>query len=232
VTSIPPPASNPQPPTSWHARLPFFYGWTIVGLAVCFSFFGIGVTWAASILAIPMMDELGWSRSDLFFAVSLRGWTGIVAAPLIGRYLDRERGAQLLALAGGALNAGSLVLIAFATEQWQFILLFGLAGGVAQTAQSGVTIAIVPKWFILRRGSAVAYSTLGGGIAAFAMPAILAPLNDELGWRASWTVVAALAFVFACLPALLLRRQPEDVGLLPDGEKVVHRSAPHLTPRP
>src|SRR5690606_5526361 len=35
-----------RPP--WQARLPFFYGWIIVGLAFFTTFFGIGLTWAAS----------------------------------------------------------------------------------------------------------------------------------------------------------------------------------------
>ncbi|MPZ49919.1 MAG: MFS transporter [Dehalococcoidia bacterium] len=203
----------------WQARLPFFYGWIIVGHGLLFSFFGIGVTWAASILAIPMQDDLAWSRSDIFFAVSVRGWMAIFIAPIIGRYLDMENGARLLAIGGGLLNAASLLLIGQVQAVWQFVLLFGILGGIAQTAQSGVTVAIVPKWFIAKRGTAVAYSTLGGAISAFAMPALLAPLSDGVGWRMSWVVVAGLAFIFACLPALLLRREPEDVGLLPDGER-------------
>jgi cyanate permease len=57
------------------------------------------------------------------------------------------------------------------------------------------------------------------------MPFMLAPLNEELGWRASWAVVGVLAFLFSGLPAIFLRRQPEDVGLLPDGEKVATGAA-------
>jgi sugar phosphate permease len=156
----------------------------------------------------------------IFLAVSLRGWMGIVVAPIVGRHLDRRHGARILAVIGGALNTLSLIAISQVTEPWQFILLFGVLGGVAQSTTGGISIAIVPKWFIANRGSAVSVSTLGGGLAAFTMPLMLAPLNDEFGWRTSWAVVGVLAFVFSGLPAIFLRRQPEDVGLLPDGEKV------------
>jgi sugar phosphate permease len=204
----------------WQARLPFFYGWIIVGLGFFTAFFGIGLTWAASIFAVPMQDELDWSRSMIFLAVSLRGWMGIVVAPVVGRHLDRRHGARILAVIGGALNTLSLIAISQVTEPWQFILLFGVLGGVAQSTTGGISIAIVPKWFVANRGSAVSISTLGGGLAAFTMPLMLAPLNEELGWRTSWAVVGVLAFLFSGLPAIFLRRQPEDVGLLPDGEKV------------
>jgi sugar phosphate permease len=215
----------PQVRPPWQTRLPFFYGWIIVGHGLLFSFFGIGVTWAASILAIPMQEGLGWSRSEIFFAISVRGWMAIFVTPLVGRHLDTKNGAMLMAIAGGLLNAGSLLAVARMDAVWQFVLLFGVLGGIAQTLQAGVTVAIVPKWFVVKRGTAVAYSTLGGAISAFAMPALLAPLNDAAGWRASWTVVAVLAFVCACLPAFLLRRQPEDVGLLPDGERTAYQAA-------
>ena len=51
---------KPDDPATWQARLPFFYGWLIVGLGFFGAFFGIGLVWAASILAVPMRDELGW----------------------------------------------------------------------------------------------------------------------------------------------------------------------------
>ena len=216
----------------WQARLPFFYGWIIVSLGFFTAFFGIGLTWAASIFAIPMQDDLGWSRSVIFLAVSLRGWMGIVVSPIVGRHLDRRNGARVLAVVGGVLNTISLLAVSQVTQQWQFILLFGVLGGVAQSTTGGISIAIVPKWFIANRGSAVSISTLGGGLAALTMPLMLAPLNDAVGWRGGWAVVAVLAFVCSCVPAVLLRRQPEDIGLLPDGEKVPAGPATRRALRP
>ncbi|MSQ10240.1 MAG: MFS transporter [Dehalococcoidia bacterium] len=211
------PASAPRP---WQARLPFFYGWIVVGLGFFGAFFGIGLTWAAGLFAVPMQDEMGWSRSAYFFGVSLRGWIGIVVSPLMGSFLDRKDGPRTLMLIGGLLNSLTLAAVSQVHEQWQFALLFGVIGGVAQTVQSGISVAIVPKWFIKRRGFAVAISTTGGGLAAFIMPTLISVLNTAVGWRDSWIVLGVLALIFATLPVILLCRQPEDIGLLPDGEKV------------
>jgi cyanate permease len=201
----------------WQLRLPFFYGWIIVGVGFIASVFSIGLTWAAGLLAVPMGAELQWSRSAIFFAVSLRGWLGILVTPFIGPYLDRPNGPRVLALAGGLVNSASLLLMPFMDSAWQFVALFGVLGGLAQAAQGGITAAIVPKWFVRQRGSAIAISTLGGGLAAVLLPPLVAVLTGAAGWRGAWAVIAVLAFLFGTLPALLLRREPEDLGLLPDG---------------
>jgi cyanate permease len=96
-------------------------------------------------------------------------------------------------------------------------MLFGVVGGLAQAAQGGITAAIVPKWFVRQRGSAIAISTLGGGLAAVLLPPLIAALAGAAGWRGAWLVIAILAFAFGTLSALLLHREPEDLGLLPDG---------------
>src|SRR4051812_35705511 len=56
----------------WPLRLPFFYGWIIVWVGFTASVFSFGLSLAAGLLAVPMGDELHWSRSAMFFAISLR----------------------------------------------------------------------------------------------------------------------------------------------------------------
>jgi MFS family permease len=206
------------PSLPWQARLPFFYGWIIVVLAFFSSFFGIGLTWAASIFAVPMRDELGWGNSAFFFAVSLRGWIGILISPFAGPYLDRKDAVRVLTFIGAIINVVSLVLLSTVQEEWQFVLLFGVVGGVAQSLQAGLNV-IVSKWFIRQRGFATTISTMGGGLAALVLPPLLIALDGAVGWRPSWTIVAMLALGFSALPVIFLRREPEDIGLLPDGDK-------------
>lgn len=210
--------SHTAAPLPWQARLPFFYGWVIVGLAFFSTFFGIGLTWAASIFAVPMRDELGWGNSAFFFAVSLRGWMGIVISPFVGPWLDRKQAVRVLTFIGAMINVVSLVLLSAVDKEWQFVVLFGVVGGVAQAFQAGLTV-IVAKWFIRQRGFATTLSTMGGGLAALLLPPLLIGLDGAVGWRPSWTIVAVLALVCSALPVALLRREPEDLGLLPDGDK-------------
>src|SRR5499427_10795765 len=71
-------------------RLPFFYGWVILGCLCCAGFArqGPGVA-TLSIFVAPLTREFGWSRAALSGAVSLGGVLAALASPLIGPLVDR-----------------------------------------------------------------------------------------------------------------------------------------------
>ena len=55
-------------------RLPFFYGWVIVGCTMCSSVVRQTAAVATlSIFLVPMTEEFGWSRTGISGAVSLGG---------------------------------------------------------------------------------------------------------------------------------------------------------------
>jgi sugar phosphate permease len=61
-------------------------------------------------------------------------------------------------------------------------------------------------------------STTGLSLAGFAAPRVTAALVDAYGWRTSW-VVLGIGLLFLVIPgALMMRRRPEDFGMLPDGD--------------
>jgi len=212
------PPATPATRTAWEARLPFFYGWVIVAVAFLLSLMGSGLNWVAmGVFAVPMQEDTGWSRAALFSALGLRTYISAIASPFIGRYFDHRHGARLLSIGSGALMSLNLALISQVQSEWQFVLLFGGVGGLVSAGQNGQVAAIVPKWFVRRRSSAMAVATTGVGLAALVLPAVFSFFITAFGWRGAWTAVAVVTFVVAGLPALFIRRQPEDVGLLPDG---------------
>jgi len=212
------------------ARTPFFYGWVIVAAAFCGTFIFIGVqVFALGILVKPMSADMGWSRSAIFLPLFLRGVIGALAAPFVGRLLDRPRGAHLVMTVSGVLSALSLVLAASARDETQFLLAFGLVGGLAGAGNPFIVAgAIVPKWFLRKRGRAIGLAMAGPGIAALVLPLAVTAFASSNGWRATWVALGAATFLLMALPGLLLRRQPEDMGLAPDGGSapVGARSAP------
>lgn len=216
----------------WQARLPFYYGWVILAITFCMGFFGLGLSFAAGLLVSPMQDDLGWSRAAVLGAVTVRGLMGIVLAPLVGHYADTKLGAYLLPTLGGLVSSAGLVLVSGTTAEWQFLLLFGVLGGLAGVTQGFVvSAAILPRWFIHLRGMTGAIATMGGASSAIGMPILVPFLVETYGWRGAWLGLGTLAFLFTALPALLLRRQPEDVGLLPDGVQALEVDRPAEAPR-
>jgi cyanate permease len=85
----------------------------------------------------------------------------------------------------------------------------------------------VARWFVRRRGRALGIATAGisaGGI-------VFAPLAERLitsfGWRTAFAVLGVLVLVLVLPPVLLwMRRDPADLGLLPDGLPVTTGATP------
>ena len=200
-------------------RWPFFYGWVIVGVAFVSSGIGSGVAiWGPSVLLLPMTEELGWSRASFFSAFFVREVIIGVCSPAVGPLYDTKHGPRLLALAGAVLLGISTALIGNVDELWQFVLLFGVMGGVAELG-SGFFISqtLVPKWFVRRRGRALGVAVMGVGLGALLFPAGVSALIEAVGWRDAWLWFGAAIGAVSFALALLLRTRPEDVGLQPDG---------------
>jgi MFS family permease len=135
----------------------------------------------------------------------------------VGRIADRSGGARWLGLFGGFVSALCLLLVAFVQEPWQFLLIFGVIGGLLGNGPVTVMIgAVVPKWFILKRGKAMATASMGTGLAAFILPALVNTISDSMGWREAWFALGLITVVLGVLPCFLLYTRPEDVGMLPD----------------
>lgn len=53
-----------QTPKHWSTRLPFYYGWLIVGIAFVTMAIGVTGRTAFSLLMPPLVDEFKWDRGS------------------------------------------------------------------------------------------------------------------------------------------------------------------------
>lgn len=201
------------------SRLPFFYGWVVMGVVCCVSFARQGPAVATlSIFVNPMTEELGWSRTEISAAVSLGGLLAAVVSPALGPLVDRHGARSLLAWAVG-ITGICCIALAGIDSLIAFYLLFCLARmNFAGPFDLGIYGAI-NNWFIRLRPIATSISTLWLMIGLTSMP-LIAHTAMELGgdWRWGWIAVGSTVLVVGFLPTvLLMARRPEDLGLLPDG---------------
>jgi MFS family permease len=209
-------------------RLPFFYGWVIVYIGFLGVFImGATAFWGLPVFVAPMQDDTGWSGASIFGALSVRFVVGAFGGLLLGQFADRRGGAARLLLIGIIIDAASMAALRWVESPLQFILLYGVIGGAGNTGMRLTQATLLPKWFIQRRGLAVGYSSMGGGLSAFVMVPLVSFMVAELGWRDAWTALAAimLLLVLPCVPFAV--RSPEDMGLHPDGREPPTPSAPH-----
>src|SRR5437016_1071612 len=76
--------------------------------------------------------------------------------------------------------------------------------------------ATVARWFVRRRGRALAVATMGLSSAGIVMPVPVALLIERFGWRAAWLVLGGVVLVLGLAATTVMRRRPEDYGLAPD----------------
>jgi len=204
-------------------RLPFFYGWIVLGCACCAGFSRQGGAVATlSIFVEPMTRDFGWSRTALSGAVSLGGVLAALSSPVLGRVLDR-RGARLVLCLAVLLTGTADMLLSLTSSLLMFYLLFCVARmNFAGPFDLGIYGA-VNNWFFTHRARATAIATLAqmAGLVILPLIAQAAILHD--GWRAGWLAVGAAVLVIGFVPNwLLMVRRPEDLGLIPDRRAVAH----------
>jgi MFS family permease len=197
-----------------------FYGWVIV--AVGWSANLVAATMNPVVFSVfidPMRDELGLSLSGMAWVISVRMLTGGIMAPLVGRLIDRY-GARWLGFFGGFLSGGVLISLYFVYNVWLMYALFAISGISGFGTFGGQLLTIVPaaNWFVVKRGRTTSIAATGLGVGtAIGVPIALFIINT-VGWRWAW-VGFGLAIWAVILPGygFLMRRRPEDLGLLPDG---------------
>jgi MFS family permease len=211
---------NSRSVSSASTRQPkIFYGWYIVAVG----FFAhvacaFNLSSTLSVFLKPLTEDLAVSRG--LFSL-LRSGEILIAgamAPLIGPWVDRFGGRWLMA--GGALAAGlGFILMSQVTAFWQFLILrwiFIAVGGVFM-CQMVVSVTI-SRWFVRKRGRAIAIASLGQGLSKVFIPVVTATLFVWVGWRLTWSIFGMVTLVLVVVPALIfMRRSPEDLGLKPDG---------------
>jgi MFS transporter, OFA family, oxalate/formate antiporter len=204
------------PPT----RAPrIFYGWYVLGVAMLAAFLAAGSSQLfMSIMLKPMTDEFGWSRTATTGAITLGTIVAGLVAPGFGRLADRH-GPRVLMTLGALLLGGAYLALAHLGELWQFYAVYVAARGLTSPMLTGVVpMTAATNWFRRMRGRALGFvamaTPLGGAVLAFGGELII----ERAGWQTVFMAFAGLTLTVLVVPAaVLLRRTPEEMGLLPDG---------------
>ena len=207
-------------PAWWPAR--WYYGWALVGALGLTATVSYGIlSYGFGAFITPMGAELGWSKTQITGAFSLAQFVAGGAAIPVGRWVDRH-GARGLMTAGSLLAALLLVAWSQVRSLSAFYALWALMGVAMAAVLYEPAFAVLATWFRARRSRALTVLTFLGGFASVIFVPLATLLVARHGWRATLLVLAALYAVLTVIPhALVLRRRPDDVGLLPDGTRTV-----------
>jgi sugar phosphate permease len=197
-----------------------FWGWYVV--AGAFIVFGVnyGARYCFGVFLKPMCEGLGWSRSVVSTAASLAILFYGIGGIFSGRLLDRIAPRWIITI--GAVSASlGFILTGFVTTPLQFYLVYGILFGLGSSCLGVVVCnSSVGKWFVSKRGVAMAISTNGIGVGILIFAPLAGVIVKIFDWQTGFIVLGAAVFVLCAAVSQLLMRKthPEDYGLLPDGD--------------
>ncbi len=196
----------------------FYYGWIIVALTfVTLSSHNTSI-FSFGIFQISLIEEFGWSRGALGGALS--AGLGIYAffCPIFGSMLEKK-GPRAIMPWGSIFIGAGLAAGYFVTSIWHVYLLTGLiiAPGLAMSGFSNHS-AIMPRWFLHKRGRAYGIAFSGMGIAFFILIPAIERMIAFWGWRHAYLIFGLyILVILGTANFLFLRDRPEDVGQARDG---------------
>ena len=197
-----------------------YYGWWIILATFVLGALSGGLFWQSnSIFFGPIKEDLrlNSAKTSVIFATSRA--EGSIAGPFVGRLVDRF-GARPMILVGGLMAGLGYVLLHRVDNYWVFMAVFVLIVSAGRSAGMGQTLlSAANTWFVRRRSMAMSICITGfssGG--AVILPLITVGVHS-IGWRD----VMLYSGIFMCIMvvplAMVVRRSPESMGLLPDGDE-------------
>ncbi len=206
------------------------YSWFRLAVAVVMSSIG-GVGMWSVVVALPAVQaEFGTDRGAASLPYSLVMLGFALGGVLMGRFADR-RGVVQPVFVGSMVMSLGYILSGYATSLWQFALVHGLLIGLlGSSATFAPLIADASRWFLRRRGIAVALCASGNYVAGFIWPRVIQHFIETAGWRATHIGIGLFCLATMLPMALLLRRPaPQHDGALPPGLR--GRAGIDLSPR-
>ncbi len=197
------------------ARL--FHGWFIVAATFGVLFFAYGLQFSYGVFVGGMTGELGWSRAQTALPYAIYVFAYSALSAVTGQATDRFGPRRVVSL-GAVLLALGWGTSALVHEPWQLGLTLGVVAALGMSVAWVPCNATVTRWFTRRRGTAVAIASTGASLGNFLVPPLAAWLVTVFGWRLTLGCLALVSALAMLLAARYLIRDPETLGLWPDGD--------------
>jgi sugar phosphate permease len=195
-----------------------FYGWYIAGACCAMQFVqstlllqSFGAYFAV------LLDDRGWSKTELSGAAALRQFETAILGPLLGWLIDRF-GPQWVIRAGVVIFGAGFMLLSCVDSLLTFYGAFiVIALGSSLCGFFPLNVSLI-HWFERYRARAISMTEIGFGLGGFVLPLVAWALATW-GWRAT-AFASGIIIIAVCLPlSFVIRKRPEDTGEVMDGIK-------------
>ena len=225
MTRQQPPLADPAAPSPAPRTGPF-YGWYVAGALFFAMFLSIGMRQGFGIFVETWQTEFGVGVAAISLAASVGWFVNGASQVMMGWLIDRIGGRIVITVAALLLGA-SVLLMAAASSVLHLVIIYGVVMSMAAAGLAGGPPgAVVVRWFRRKRGAAMSLLTSGGSIGGLVLVPFITYLFLWTTWRSSWLIAGGIVLVLGVpLLYLVLRDDPADLGLQPDGVSATSAAA-------
>jgi MFS transporter, OFA family, oxalate/formate antiporter len=160
-----------------------------------------------AVLMVPITTQTGWSRGDVsaFISAALVGMS--LGAIIVGKLINLW-GPRRIILWGLVAFPLSLVVFSLSTTIASAIALAFLVGLIGAAVSQFSYITVLPLFFERRLGMSLGIAMLGMGLGVALVPLLLQFLEQSVGWRSIYRILAAIVFAASAPIVGFFLREP------------------------
>lgn len=195
-----------------------FYGWVVVVtfFLIGTTIWGIRYSFGVFFKSIEGDFELTRAVTSAIFSTQLV--LGGSFSILSGWTLDRY-GPRIVLFLMGLFTGLGLLITSQTNAAWQLFITYGLFLAMGTSPIYTAVMASVSRWFDKKRGLALGIASSGTGLGQVVVAPFATYLITGFDWRLALIVIGLLTWVIVMPLSRLLKKDPQEVGALPDGTK-------------
>ena len=187
--------------------------------------------YAFPVLLSSIVDDTGWSTTEVTGAFSLSLIVAAGVGIVVGRHIDR-RGPRLVMSAGSTLAVVSVAVVASAPTYAVFLVGWLLIGVAMAGVLYAPAFAALTHWAGSRRVKALTTLTLVAGLASTVFAPLTAVVNSVVDWRETYLVLLVVLAAITLPAHWYGLRQPWGHGITAPGAHTSRDSVRVASTRP
>lgn len=202
-----------------------FYGWIIVFACMMLAAASTGMlSYLNPVFVEPVTESLGISRAKFMVYQTFSTVATAICMPLASS-IYKKVPMKAMILVGAAFGAITHLCYSVANDVRMFYL-GGTLAGIGTCLYGSIPIAVLTSnWFHEKKGTAMGLAFAGTGAASSLLSPIVSNVIASYGWRMGYRMISLLILCTVIpVTVFLIRVTPEEMGLLPYGEKIEQRT--------